>query len=79
LGSTQCPAVAIVEAVSNTVEAVGGGVVGPLDAPEALVLGRADERGRLRVVGRTPPLTLPARREVGAVLTTDGAERGGRG
>ena len=52
----------------HTVEAVVGGVVGPLDAPDALVLGRVDEQGRLRVVERTTPLTLPARREIGAVL-----------
>lgn len=54
--------------VHHTVEAVVGGVVGPLDAPDALLLGRVDEKGRLRVVGRTTPLTLPARRELGAVL-----------
>ena len=44
------------------------GVIGALDAPEALLLGLPDERGRLRVAGRTVPLTLPARREIGAVL-----------
>jgi hypothetical protein len=47
---------------------VVGGVIGALDAPEALLLGRPDECGRLRVAGRTVPLTLPARRELGAVL-----------
>jgi ATP-dependent DNA ligase len=52
-----------------TAEAIVGGVLGPLNAPEALLLGRHDERGRLRVAGRTGPLTLPARRELGAVLT----------
>ncbi|MEJ3656245.1 hypothetical protein WEH80_25085 [Actinomycetes bacterium KLBMP 9759] len=45
-----------------------GGVIGPLHAPDALVLGRVDERGRLRAAGRTTPLTLPARREIGALL-----------
>ncbi|WP_232661887.1 ATP-dependent DNA ligase [Pseudonocardia sp. TRM90224] len=49
-------------------EAIVGGVLGSLRAPEALVLGRVDERGRLRVAGRTTPLTLPARRELGALL-----------
>jgi hypothetical protein len=51
-----------------TADAVVGGVIGALDAPEALLLGLPDERGRLRVAGRTVPLTLPARREIGAVL-----------
>jgi hypothetical protein len=45
-----------------------GGVIGPLNAPEALLLGLPDEHGRLRVAGRTGPLTLPARRELGALL-----------
>ena len=39
-----------------TADAVVGGVIGALDAPEALLLGRPDERGRLRVAGRTVPL-----------------------
>jgi ATP-dependent DNA ligase len=51
-----------------TADAVVGGVIGSLDAPEALLLGRPDGHGRLRVAGRTGPLTLPARREIGAVL-----------
>jgi ATP-dependent DNA ligase len=51
-----------------TVDAVVGGVIGPLTAPEALLLGLPDKHGRLRVAGRTGPLTLPARREIGALL-----------
>jgi ATP-dependent DNA ligase len=51
-----------------TADAVVGGVIGPLNAPEALLLGLPDERGRLRVAGRTAPLMLPARRELGALL-----------
>jgi ATP-dependent DNA ligase len=51
-----------------TADAVVGGVIGPLHAPEALLLGLPDEHGRLRVAGRTGPLTLPARRELGALL-----------
>jgi ATP-dependent DNA ligase len=51
-----------------TADAVVGGVIGALDAPDALLLGLPDERGRLRVAGRTAPLTLPARRELGALL-----------
>jgi ATP-dependent DNA ligase len=43
-----------------TVEAVVGGVVGPLDAPAALV-GCYDQHGRLRVIGRTHPLPVAAR------------------
>jgi hypothetical protein len=44
-------------------------LIGPLDAPEALLLGLPDGgRGRLRVAGRTSALTLPARRELGAML-----------
>jgi ATP-dependent DNA ligase len=52
----------------TTADAVVGGVLGPLDAPEALLLGLPDDNGRLRVAGRTGPLTLPARRELGALL-----------
>jgi ATP-dependent DNA ligase len=51
-----------------TADAVVGGVIGPLNAPEVLLLGLPDERGRLRVAGRTGLLTLPARRELGALL-----------
>jgi len=52
----------------TTADAVVGGVIGPLNAPEALLLGLPDDHGRLRVAGRTGPLTLPARRELGALL-----------
>ena len=52
----------------TTADAVVGGVIGSLDAPEMLVLGLPDDRGRLRVAGRTGPLTLPARRELGGLL-----------
>jgi ATP-dependent DNA ligase len=52
----------------TSADAVVGGVIGPLGAPEALLLGLPDGRGRLRVAGRTGPLTLPARRELGALL-----------
>jgi ATP-dependent DNA ligase len=49
-------------------EAVVGGVLGPVDAPRALVLGRPDGRGHLRVVGQTLPLPRAASDELGAVL-----------
>jgi ATP-dependent DNA ligase len=52
----------------TTADAVVGGVIGTLDAPEALLLGLPDGDGRLRVAGRTSALTLPARRELGALL-----------
>ena len=45
-----------------------GGVIGLMREPGALVLGRYDQRGRLRVVGRTRPLTRAASLEVGAQL-----------
>ena len=56
-----------------TAEAVVGGVLGSLDHPEALVLGRHDERGRFRVAGRTTLLPRAVRSEVGAVLQPAGA------
>ncbi len=52
-----------------TAEAVVGGVIGPLDHPEALVLGRPDQQGRLRVAGRTRPLSPAVRAELAALLT----------
>ena len=52
----------------DTAEAVAGGVIGPLDAPQVLILGRADDGGRLRVAGRTNRLPVPLRAELGALL-----------
>jgi len=46
-----------------------GGVLGSPRAPHALVLGRYDQRGRLRVIGRTFPLRSEASAGVAAVLT----------
>jgi ATP-dependent DNA ligase len=51
-----------------TAEAVVGGVIGRIDAPEVLFLGLDDERGRLRVAGRTNRLPHGMRAEIGAVL-----------
>lgn len=51
-----------------TTEAVVGGVIGPLERPQALILGLTDERGRLRVAGRTGSLPKPARVELGRLL-----------
>jgi hypothetical protein len=52
----------------TTAEAVIGGALASLDAPEALLLGRPDPDGRLRVAGRTAALPPPVRRELGALL-----------
>ncbi|QYN41160.1 hypothetical protein K1T35_48350 (plasmid) [Pseudonocardia sp. DSM 110487] len=52
----------------RSAEAVVGGVLGPITAPVALVLGRRDEAGRLRVVGRTSTIPRPQRSELGALL-----------
>ncbi|TDN65627.1 ATP dependent DNA ligase-like protein [Pseudonocardia autotrophica] len=52
-----------------TGEAVIGGVIGPIDQPRALILGRFDRRGRLRIVGRTHRLHRAASAELGALLT----------
>jgi ATP-dependent DNA ligase len=57
-----------------TADAVVAGVIGSLQAPEALLLGLPDVHGRLRVAGRTGPLMLPARRELGALLVPPRAE-----
>jgi len=40
----------------TSTEAVVGGVLGPFNTPVALVLGRRNKAGRLRVAGRTGPL-----------------------
>jgi ATP-dependent DNA ligase len=53
-----------------TVEAIVGGIIGALEEPRALLLGRIDGRGRrLRYVARTVPLALSQRQEVGRMLT----------
>jgi ATP-dependent DNA ligase len=57
----------------TSVEAVVGGVLGPLRAPVALVLGRRDEHGQLRVVGRTSAIPRGVRGDVGALLRPLGA------
>jgi ATP-dependent DNA ligase len=51
----------------TTGEALIGGVTGPLEAPETLILGRY-VGGRLRIAGRTTALPPAARRAVGALL-----------
>ncbi|WP_433504792.1 RNA ligase family protein [Pseudonocardia halophobica] len=51
-----------------TAEAVVGGVLGSLEEPEALIVGRRDLRGRLRVSGRTTALSRTARTELVPLL-----------
>ncbi|WP_219420244.1 hypothetical protein [Pseudonocardia nigra] len=53
-------------------EAIVGGILGSLRAPAALVLGRPDETGRLRVAGRTGPIPRHVRAAVGAALQPAG-------
>jgi ATP-dependent DNA ligase len=48
----------------RTAEAIVGGVLGTLSQPDALVLGRPDPFGRLRIAGRTTLLTAAHRREL---------------
>lgn len=62
--------------LKSTVEVLVGGIVGALNAPSSLLLGRRDGRGRLRYVGRTGPLTVPQRREVAELA--EPVEPGGR-
>ena len=52
----------------SSCEAVIGGVVGSPQAPVALILGRYDDGGRLRVVGRTFPLRREVRHELATML-----------
>jgi ATP-dependent DNA ligase len=51
-----------------TAEAVVGGVIGPIDAPRELILGRSDDAGRLRIAGRTTRLSPTAGAELAALL-----------
>jgi ATP-dependent DNA ligase len=55
-----------------TTEAVVGGVLGPLDQPEALIVGCPDDGGRLRLSGCTTPLPPQARSELAGVLQSAG-------
>ena len=55
-----------------TAEAVVGGVLGPLDQPEALIVGCPDDSGRLRVSGCTTRLRAQARAELAGVLQSAG-------
>ncbi|MCT9113825.1 hypothetical protein ACFWD7_50320 [Streptomyces mirabilis] len=54
--------------VREATEAVVGAVTGPLAAPRSLPLGRYDDHGRLRYIGRTTTLDQAAGSTVGALL-----------
>lgn len=51
-----------------TTEAVIGGVTGPVQAPQELILGRHDDTGQLRIAGRTTVLRPPTAARLGALL-----------
>lgn len=55
-----------------TAEAVVGGVIGPLTKPDALIVGCRDHHGRLRVSGRTTPLSAAAKATMMHVLEPPG-------
>ena len=61
----------------STTEAIVGGVTGTLSRPEAVLLGRLDDSGRLRYVGRSAPLVDYQRRDLAAALVA--ARRGRNG
>jgi ATP-dependent DNA ligase len=54
--------------VRQTVEMVVGGCTGSIRQPEALLLGRYDEDGRLRYLAQTHPLNAAQRGELAALL-----------
>ncbi|MFD7553575.1 ATP-dependent DNA ligase [Streptomyces sp. NPDC059835] len=56
----------------TTAEAVVGAVTGSLARPQVLLLGRFDDHGRLRPVGRTTPLRPAAAAELSALLRPGG-------
>ncbi|MER5728919.1 hypothetical protein ABT084_11365 [Streptomyces sp. NPDC002138] len=53
----------------DTTEAVIGAITGTLAHPQLLVLGRYDDEGRLRAIGRTVPLRPEQSRQVAEHLT----------
>lgn len=53
----------------DTTETIVGAITGTLTRPGLLVLGRHDQYGRLRAVGRTVPLRPDAVRQVAEHLT----------
>ncbi|MEU5526261.1 ATP-dependent DNA ligase [Micromonospora chersina] len=58
----------------RTVETLVGGVTGPVTDPDTLLVGRCDDRGRLRYLGRTHPLHRRQRRELAGLLRPAAAQ-----
>ncbi|MFF0790378.1 ATP-dependent DNA ligase [Streptomyces spiralis] len=56
----------------DTTEAIIGAVTGTLRRPQTLVLGRLDQDGRLRSIGRSTPVSLEAERQLAELLTPAG-------
>lgn len=56
----------------NTTEVIIGGVTGSLGWPQTLVLGRIDQAGTLRAVGRSTPIGGTAARQLASELTPAG-------
>ncbi|WP_328760959.1 MULTISPECIES: ATP-dependent DNA ligase [unclassified Streptomyces] len=61
----------------DTTEAIIGAVTGTMTRPQLLVLGRYDDAGHLRPVGRTVPLRPEAARQVAEHLTPAAVDHGG--
>jgi ATP-dependent DNA ligase len=58
-----------------TTEAIVGGVTGPIDRPESLVLGRIHRSdGQLHIAGRSTELHPAAAEQIAAAITPAGAE-----
>src|SRR5690349_1915792 len=52
----------------TSIDAIIGAVIGPLERPEALVVGRYTDDGELTIVGRTVPLSTGQATAVAAVI-----------
>ncbi|MEU9035337.1 ATP-dependent DNA ligase [Streptomyces sp. NPDC048352] len=63
----------------DTTEAIIGAITGTLTRPQLLVLGRHDQDGRLRAVGRTVPLRPDAVRQVAEHVVAAGPGHPGAG
>ncbi len=59
----------------HTIEAIIGGVTGSVSAPRALLLGRWDEQGRLRFLGRTHAIASAHRQDFAGLLRPVSAGR----
>ncbi|MFB7649317.1 ATP-dependent DNA ligase [Streptomyces sp. NPDC056084] len=63
----------------DTTEAIIGAITGTLARPQLLILGRYDDHGRFRMVGRTVTLRPDAARQVAASLAVAGSDHPWRG